>query len=161
MLSSTNIPGSVQHQKPLYFLEELLQFKLKPFKPESFKPIEDKMVTSLNMYQKEFIFPKINLFSKVFITQFTSTNKLRYFFSSFDLKTDYISALTECVNQLFHYFGPDDNGLAAFTSDDKKEIENSRYLWNGRRWKKNLCGFDIVIDAHTSEWVFLLITVSP
>ncbi|MEH6405924.1 MAG: hypothetical protein V7767_01460 [Leeuwenhoekiella sp.] len=159
MFPSTKQPELLK--QPLNILEELLQFKIKPFKAESFKIVEDKMVSSQNMYQKDFLVPKINLFSKVFITQFKSTNKMRYFFSSFDLKNDYINALTKCVNQLYDYLGPDDNGLTKFTAEDKKDILNARYLWSGRKWKKNLCGCDIVIDAHTSEWVFLLITVSP
>ena len=135
--------------------------KLNPFCPHSYEPVEDKMVSNLKIFQKNFTSPKAGLFDKVFVTHYPAIKRTRYFFSAVDITLHYLTALKNFVNKLYNHFGPDDRGLEEFNNRDKNEILKSGFLWAGRNWKKNLCGYEIVVEAHTTEWVSLLVIVHP
>ena len=143
------------------FLDEILKMKLNPFNAQAYEALEDKMVSNLKMFQKYFYQPKADLFQKVMITHSTTHKRTRYFFSGLDLPINYLSALKNFVNQLYSHYGPDDRGREEFNNRDKNEILKSGLLWSGRIWKKNLCGYEIVVEAHTTEWVSLLVVVHP
>ncbi|WP_416443284.1 hypothetical protein ACH3O9_00480 [Leeuwenhoekiella sp. A16] len=165
-LTKTVIPTINQyHSKegshPSNLLDEILHLKLKPFCPHSYDTLEDRMVSNVKMYQKHFSQPKADLFHKVFVTHDPAFKRTRYFFSAVDVTNHYIQALKNLVNKLYNHFGPDDRGFEEFTNKDKNDILKSGFLWAGRIWKKNLCGYEIVVEAHTTEWVSLLVVVHP